>query len=155
MRIPYKKENLRKVGIEATFKLKKIQCILKRPWVQKVAIFSSFCKDRMGGGGQSNDLSQGENLDLSLEIIKPIFLSSLEWYCVQVVALLLRGGADPNARDNWSYIPLHEASIKVRIVLYISVYLCTFIFYNDLIEIYIYCTYDLYVNAWFNLCFFH
>ena len=30
----------------------------------------------------------------------------------QVVSLLLRAGADPNARDNWSYTPLHEASIK-------------------------------------------
>ena len=43
------------------------------------------------------------------------------------------GGADPNARDNWSYTPLHEASIKVRIVL---IYLCLSV--------------HIYILQWFN-----
>jgi hypothetical protein len=30
--------------------------------------------------------------------------------CLKVVALLLRAGADPNAKDNWSYTPLHEVN---------------------------------------------
>ena len=34
---------------------------------------------------------------------------------LQVVSLLLCQGADPNARDNWNYTPLHEASIKGKI----------------------------------------
>ena len=29
-----------------------------------------------------------------------------------VVTLLLKHGANPNTRDNWSYTPLHEAAIK-------------------------------------------
>jgi hypothetical protein len=36
----------------------------------------------------------------------------------KVVALLLRAGADPNAKDNWSYTPLHEVknSTDIRLV---------------------------------------
>lgn len=30
----------------------------------------------------------------------------------EVVQLLLKHGADPNAHDNWNYTPLHEAAIK-------------------------------------------
>lgn len=33
----------------------------------------------------------------------------------QVVSLLLCQGADPNARDNWNYTPLHESAIKGKI----------------------------------------
>ncbi|MEQ2213658.1 hypothetical protein XENOCAPTIV_018679, partial [Xenoophorus captivus] len=32
-----------------------------------------------------------------------------------VVSLLLCQGADPNARDNWNYTPIHEAAIKGKI----------------------------------------
>lgn len=35
--------------------------------------------------------------------------------CFQVVSLLLCQGAEPNARDNWNYTPLHEAAIKGKI----------------------------------------
>ena len=34
---------------------------------------------------------------------------------MQVVALLLQAGADPNAKDSWSYTPLHEAAVKGKI----------------------------------------
>ena len=34
----------------------------------------------------------------------------------EVVALLLGAGADPNAKDSWSYTPLHEAAVKVIIL---------------------------------------
>ncbi len=35
----------------------------------------------------------------------------------KVVALLLRAGADPNAKDNWSYTPLHEVKNSTDIQL--------------------------------------
>uniref|UniRef100_A0A3P8VT62 Uncharacterized protein n=1 Tax=Cynoglossus semilaevis TaxID=244447 RepID=A0A3P8VT62_CYNSE len=34
---------------------------------------------------------------------------------VATIHLLLCQGADPNARDNWNYTPLHEAAIKGKI----------------------------------------
>jgi hypothetical protein len=36
---------------------------------------------------------------------------------LKVVALLLRAGADPNAKDNWSYTPLHEVKNSTDIQL--------------------------------------
>ena len=33
----------------------------------------------------------------------------------EVVQLLLRNGADPNAKDNWHFTPLMEAAIKAKI----------------------------------------
>ena len=33
----------------------------------------------------------------------------------EVVSLLLNHGADPNARDNWNFTPLHEAAIKGKV----------------------------------------
>lgn len=33
----------------------------------------------------------------------------------EVVSLLLTHGANPNARDNWNFTPLHEAAIKGKI----------------------------------------
>lgn len=33
----------------------------------------------------------------------------------EVVKLLLKHGADANARDNWNFTPLHEASVKGKV----------------------------------------
>ena len=41
--------------------------------------------------------------------------SKLLYLKLQVVALLLQAGADPNAKDSWSYTPLHEAAVKGKI----------------------------------------
>ncbi|KAL0162873.1 hypothetical protein M9458_042269, partial [Cirrhinus mrigala] len=47
--------------------------------------------------------------------------------------LLLCQGADPNARDNWNYTPLHEAAIKGKIDVCIgkSLFFCLFYIDND------------------------
>lgn len=37
--------------------------------------------------------------------------------------MLLCQGADPNARDNWNYTPLHEAGIKGKIDVCIGEYM--------------------------------
>ena len=39
----------------------------------------------------------------------------------EVVALLLGAGADPNAKDSWSYTPLHEAAVKGKIDVCINI----------------------------------
>ena len=41
-----------------------------------------------------------------------------------MVLLLLTHGADPNARDNWSYTPLHEAAIKGKVDVCIGKFKC-------------------------------
>ena len=37
-----------------------------------------------------------------------------------VVSILIESGADPNARDNWNFTPLHEAAIKGKVEVCIS-----------------------------------
>ncbi len=39
---------------------------------------------------------------------------------MEVVTLLLSHRGDPNARDNWSFTPLHEAAIKGKVDVCIS-----------------------------------
>ena len=38
----------------------------------------------------------------------------------EVVSTLLKHGANPNARDNWNFTPLHEAAIKDKVDVCIS-----------------------------------
>ena len=37
-----------------------------------------------------------------------------------MVAILVKHGTDPNARDNWNFTPLHEAAIKGKVDVCIS-----------------------------------